>query len=216
MFDELTEVELKRITSFARVRGYKQDDTIFWESDPLGTVYVIGSGRVAIEREDELGRRIHVAHRGPGDVFGELSLFAEIPRTADVRVLEACEVAVIDGVKLDAMVDSSPGLARGVIRILAEKLRQTMERQKSDSQPALQRIAAYLVEAGRNGEVQDRQVILPKSVTVTQIAQVVGCTREHASRAIRELRGRKLISATVRPIILLNLSNLKKLADSEL
>jgi MFS family permease len=72
---------------------------VFKAGDPGDGFYIIESGEVAIVKQ---GR--DVAHLGPGDSFGEISLLRSIPRTATVRAIQDAEFAIVSGPRFVAAV----------------------------------------------------------------------------------------------------------------
>jgi CRP-like cAMP-binding protein len=58
-------------------------DAIVTQGEPGELVYVIAAGRVLVDRDGSVIREL-----GPGDVFGELALMLDVPRTATVTALQ--------------------------------------------------------------------------------------------------------------------------------
>ena len=64
-------------------------ELFFAEGDLGSCLFVVESGRVAIERSRD-GISLRLAELGPGDCFGEMALVAITPRCADARALDDC------------------------------------------------------------------------------------------------------------------------------
>src|SRR5262249_3895347 len=60
----------------------ERGDELFAEGDPGETLYVISEGKIKLGRSSSDGRENLLAILGPGEMFGELSLFDPGPRTA--------------------------------------------------------------------------------------------------------------------------------------
>ena len=71
-------------------RHLERGDVLFHEGDQGDRLYVIGEGKIKLGRRSSDGRENLVAILGPGEMFGELSLFDPGPRT-----MTATAVAVI-------------------------------------------------------------------------------------------------------------------------
>jgi CRP-like cAMP-binding protein len=101
----------------------------FFEEGELGNcLFVLDSGRVAIERcRDDL--RVTLAELGPGDCFGEMALVAITPRCASARALEPCRAlrlpntALIDLARED--IEQFALLQMNLGREIARRLRIT-------------------------------------------------------------------------------------------
>lgn len=85
----------------------------------IGTgFFVIVSGRVKVVRD---GRAL--ATLGPGDFFGELSVIDHEPRNASVTALEPVTCLALASWDFDAVLLAEPGIAVGILRGLARRLR---------------------------------------------------------------------------------------------
>lgn len=78
------------------IREFKDGEVIFSEGDPPGAVYIIISGEVEISRGVE-DQKVVLAKRGWEEVFGEMALVDNNPRSAtatalgDVKLYEISE-----------------------------------------------------------------------------------------------------------------------------
>ena len=66
-----------------------------------------------------------VASRGPGDVFGEMALVGEWPRTASVRALDEVKCLGIDRWVFLAQLERQPQVGIRMLQILAQRLRES-------------------------------------------------------------------------------------------
>ncbi len=106
--------------------------TIFAEGDTGRDVYLILAGTVRVVGNVDLDdqRKVHpgFSELEAGQVFGELRLFDDQPRSATVVCLSECELAVMDGDVLLAFLDSHPELGypifKELILALVGRLRQ--------------------------------------------------------------------------------------------
>ncbi|MGH3733370.1 MAG: cyclic nucleotide-binding domain-containing protein [Acidimicrobiales bacterium] len=83
-----------------------------------GSEFMIVSAGTATCFKD--GDRIGIF--GPAGFFGELSLLGAIPRTATVVASEQLEVLVLDAREFRRLVDSSPSIARKLLKASALRL----------------------------------------------------------------------------------------------
>ena len=156
-------------------RGYG----IFVEGDEARELFVVRSGRIAIGRRSPDGRESLVALMEQGDLFGEMPLFDEGPRSASARALEASELLRIPYGPVKVALDAHPELLWDVVCLLAQRLRST------DSALA---DAVFLDVTGRTakrllelaGDAEEFQ--LP--ITQEELAGLVGASRERVNKAI--------------------------------
>jgi MFS family permease len=83
IFGPLPYVTLRRLAVSLEEHQALQGEAIVTQGEPGELVYVIAAGRVLVSRA---GREIR--ELGPGDVFGELALMLDVPRTATVTALQ--------------------------------------------------------------------------------------------------------------------------------
>jgi CRP/FNR family transcriptional regulator, cyclic AMP receptor protein len=171
---------LDELAAVGTDRQLVRGDTLFDEGDPPDALYVVTRGRVAIAIANPIDRRESVvALMEPGDLFGELGMLDDRPRSAMARALEPSSVlAVPYGPVLD-MFDQHPKLLWNVTRLLAQRLR-AMDEALADSVflDVTGRTAKRLLELANGSD----QFTLP--VTQEELAGMVGASRERVNKAI--------------------------------
>src|SRR6476659_3913311 len=85
---------LQGVASRSEQRELKRNDVLFRQGDEAAELFVVENGRVAIANRSDDGRESLVALMEPGDLFGEMGLFAGI-RSADARALELSTVVAV-------------------------------------------------------------------------------------------------------------------------
>ena len=106
----------------AQERTYGKDEAIFREGDPSDSVFVVVSGRVELSKLGPDGPVV-LAMLGPLEMFGEMGIFDDGPRSATARAAEKTRLRVIGKGEFKLWLDEEPGAALRVIRVLAERLR---------------------------------------------------------------------------------------------
>lgn len=140
-------------------------------------------------------------------------MFAQRPRSADARALERTLVLVVDGQEVDDMLDEHPELARGIIKVLAEKVVQAMERGITERWSVERRLAAELIREAREGfeKVEGVGYLLKKSITQGQLAQRINCSRERVNRAMKSMRENRIAEMRGRQVVILDRERLKEM-----
>jgi CRP/FNR family transcriptional regulator, cyclic AMP receptor protein len=154
-------------------------DLLFSQGDPSHELFVIAVGRIAIVTRSTDGRESMVAVLEAGGLFGELGLFDDEPRSADVRALTDSEVIALSYEDVRAVLHARPEILWVIVRLLARRLRATDEALADAvflDVPA--RTAKRLLElAGPDDEFQ-----LP--MTQEDLAGLVGASRERVNKAL--------------------------------
>ncbi len=102
-------------------RGYAEGDVIFRQGDPGDCVYVIQRGEVEVVREDGEGGTVVIARLGVGELFGEMALLTDAPRSATVRAATAVGVLAIDRAAFRPLYTSVPALRASLDEIGARR-----------------------------------------------------------------------------------------------
>ena len=130
--DILKDAEFQRCCHY-EIRHFVEGDTIIEEGSPGSELYLIIEGTAdvlaAVDHLSEPGRTTGIAKLFPGDIVGELGLFAELPRTATVVATRPAAVAVMDGRDLMAYMDHNPvhgyWILKEILFQVTRRLRET-------------------------------------------------------------------------------------------
>jgi CRP-like cAMP-binding protein len=132
LFSSLKQRALERIASIAHEETHARDAGIFQHGDVGDKVYLILEGKVRIVRQiPGLGEEA-LAVLGPGQVFGEMALLDESPRSADAICHDNCRLLAISKEDLDDLLFQDKDLAYevlwGTVHMLVERLRSTNDK----------------------------------------------------------------------------------------
>jgi CRP/FNR family transcriptional regulator, cyclic AMP receptor protein len=132
LFAGLKPEALALISKVATEETHASGTKIFQHGDAGDKLYLILEGRVRISREVPGMGEEALAVLGPGQVFGEMALLDESPRSADARVHERCRVLAIPKDGFDDLLFMHKDLAYEVlwsmVRILVQRLRETNDK----------------------------------------------------------------------------------------
>lgn len=101
-----------------RVVSYPDGGVVFIRGDVGNDAYIVKSGLVEIR---EAGRALETVR--PGELFGELALVDEGPRSASAVAVGPTEAAVIDRETFHRLVRNDPDFALAVMHEMARRLR---------------------------------------------------------------------------------------------
>jgi CRP-like cAMP-binding protein len=180
---------LSALSARCRRRTFPPRTALFHEGDPGHTLYLVLSGHVNVQAVNEAdGAPVHIARRGPGEHFGELSLLDGGRRSTDAVVgSEPAELLLLDRDAFLEVMREHPGLAQNIIAALTARLREatraTLEHQTCD---VTGRLARLLLDAAAEQGSTDGGVRL--TATQAEIATRIGARRETVSRALARLK----------------------------
>ena len=101
------------------------------EGDWAEAMYVIASGRAKVTLYHRAGREVILTVLGPGDFFGEMSLFDSAPRSATVQALEDCQLLRLGKKEFLALVARHHEVAMALMGGLIARLRGANEKIES-------------------------------------------------------------------------------------
>jgi len=179
-FADATPEALDAVASSGHELHLIRGDVLFNEGDPPESLYLVLSGRLAIALANPIDKRESVvALMESGDLFGEMGMLDDGPRSAMARALEPTTVLSIPYAQVLAMFDENPKLLWNVARLLAQRMRVTDEA-LADS--------VFLDVTGRTAkrllELADGTDEFTLPVTQEELAGMVGASRERVNKAI--------------------------------
>jgi len=182
------------------------------EGDPGEAVHFVKSGKVKVLKTSESGREVIVNILNPGDIFAEVTLFQNnIAYPASVEVIEDAEIGIIRNKDLEKLIMDNPEPALGLIRAMSVKLREVQRRVKElGSNDALERTIRVLLALAQNhGSKTKAGIKLCKNITRQDLANLVGTTRETASRILSKLNKDDVLDISGRELIIKDLQALE-------
>jgi CRP/FNR family transcriptional regulator, cyclic AMP receptor protein len=205
LFAELPREVLETLAAAGKLRSVVRNDVLFAEGSDPDEVFVVVSGRIAIANKSVDGRESVVALMEAGDVFGEMGLLDDLPRSAEARALEPSEVLAIPYDPVRAMYEADPRRLWSVVRLLATRIRNTDEA-LADS--------VFLDVTGRTAkrllELSDERDEFVLPITQEELAGMVGASRERVNKAIASFIRLGWLEQSERRYRILNRRNLEQ------
>ena len=195
LFAGLSDAELSHMAADFRPRAFQQGETIFHEGDPGLALYVVARGRIRIYVQNQEGQETSVILYGPATLFGELAVIDERPRSASASAMEDTILYTLDRAHFRDHLKHSPQLALNFMQTLADRVRySTTQVESLTLMDVPRRVARKLMELAReHGRVEAGKVVLNVHLTQSDLAGLVGATRESINKTIRTFRHEKLI-----------------------
>src|SRR5690606_21172848 len=132
LFSGLKDSALELLARIASGEEHERGSKILRHGDGGEKLYSIREGKLRISREVPGMGEEALAILGPGEVFGEMALLDDAPRSADAVVHERCKLLVIPRDGFDDLLFLNKELAYEVlwtiVSILAKRLRETNDK----------------------------------------------------------------------------------------
>ena len=187
---------------------------LFKEGQEGDRLYVIVHGKIKLGTTSSDGRENLLSILGPGEMFGELSLFDPEPRTStatavtDARLVSLAHDAVI------GLVTTNPQTSLELLRRLAQRLRKSNEILADlvfADVPG--RVAKAIMDLGeRFGVQKDDGLHVNHDLTQEELAQLVGASRETVNKALADFAARGWVKLEPRAVLITDTERLLKRA----
>ena len=189
-------------------------DALFNEGEPGDRMYVILEGKVKLGQTSNDGRESLLGVLGPGEMFGELSLFDPGVRTSTATALTDAVVLGMGNEQLRLWLAGRPEVAAALLQALARRLRRTNEAMADlvfSDVPG--RVAKALMDLGEKfGTVTPDGLMVTHDMTQEELAQLVGASRETVNKALADFAQRGWIRLETRQVLILDVERLGRRA----
>jgi len=142
IFSPLSPDELRQLAKATAGHIFAPSETLIRAGDEGSSMFVVHSGRVAVQIPDRSGPRT-VAELTEGNFFGEMALFTGEPRTANIVALEETEVLEIGHAAMKHIFQTNPSLAESISWTISER-QAALAKDSASAQPSIQHTAGLL------------------------------------------------------------------------
>jgi CRP-like cAMP-binding protein len=185
---------------------------LFAEGDGGDQLYVIAEGKLKLGTSSGDGRENLLSILGPGEMFGELSLFDPGPRTSTATAVTDAKLLSLGQEKLLPWLAENPKVSLQLLARLAQRLRRTNEAVGDlvfSDVPG--RVAKALIDLGeRFGKKTDEGLFVHHDLTQEELAQLVGASRETVNKALADFAGRNWLKLDGRAVLITDFERLSK------
>jgi CRP-like cAMP-binding protein len=207
LFKDLSSEHLAELARASNLRSLPKGAVLFFQDDPAEAVYVVRSGSVMIILSNPDGRELVIGEARTGEAFGELALIAGGERSMNAVTNERCELLVIPGATFLKMMETEPVLMRCLLKITAERLYRSAEREAAlaflDAPARLARVLHQI-------DLQDPE---RGYLTVSQeeLARRTGLTRQTVAKCLGRWRRQGWLLTGRGRVVLLDHAALEKI-----
>ena len=183
---------------------------LFSQGDEADCFYILDEGEMEISVVSRSGRKLSLEIMTPGELFGEIGLFAG-RRTAGASAIGAATLRRVRRGDLLAIIRRDPELALEFIEILCERLRVNSEHlQQRAFLPLPVRLANRLIALAVKVGAPDGAV----RVSQAELADFAGATREAVAKTLALWRRDGWIALSRGSVRILDREALEALAES--
>ncbi len=185
---------------------------LFKEGDDGEHLYVIIDGKLKLGTSSGDGRENLLSILGPGEMFGELSLFDPGPRTSTATAVTDAKLLSLSHEKVIPWLKQNPEVSLQLLTRLSQRLRRTNEAVGDlvfSDVPG--RVAKALIDLGeRFGKTTPEGLLVNHDLTQEELAQLVGASRETVNKALADFAGRGWLKLDGRSVLISDVDRLSK------
>ena len=191
---------------------FRAQTDIFHAGDAGATMYIIVEGAVKIFVPAIDGREVVLAVHRAGDLFGEMALLDDEPRSASASTMEDTLVFTLNRDDFVDVLDVYPAALRAIINVLVERLRATNQSiQDAYLLDVPGRLARrLLLIATEHGHDTERGRDIGLRVSQQELANMIGASRVAVNKQLQAWRQRGIVEVTRQRVVILQPANLER------
>ena len=207
--DEAAAVSLRASMDAVKIA---KGSILFKEGDDGEHLYIIIDGKLKLGTSSGDGRENLLSILGPGEMFGELSLFDPGPRTSTATAVTDAKLLSLSHEKVIPWLRQNPEVSLQLLTRLSQRLRRTNEAVGDlvfSDVPG--RVAKALIDLGdRFGKTTPEGLLVNHDLTQEELAQLVGASRETVNKALADFAGRGWLKLDGRSVLITDVERLSK------
>ena len=203
LFSELNDDAITSLGRLAARRKYPKDTVVFFENEEGDSLFMILDGRIKVTILGDDGREIILTMLGEGDLFGEMALLDNEPRSATAIAVEESELLLLHRNDFQTTLMDNPAISAALIKVLSARLRRANHQISTLALDVYGRVARVILDMAREEgrRLKDGRIAFRRA-THQEIANRIGTTRETVTRMLKDLERQGLVKIEGREIVL--------------
>jgi CRP-like cAMP-binding protein len=187
IFKDLPPELLAGLAQIASLRRLEDGQLLFQQGDEGDALFAVVDGLIRISVVGRGGKAFTLALMEPGDVFGEIALLDGLSRTATAEAAADSLLLVIERAAFLAVLERDGRLARHIIELLCDRLRENTDRLSEFAFLDLGARLAGKLQALAIAHGRDTQdgVRIALKLSQTELAEMLGVTREAINKQLK-------------------------------
>jgi CRP-like cAMP-binding protein len=172
-------------------------DILFRAGASADGCYRVEDGLLKVVMVSRSGAERILAFLGRGAIVGELSMIDGLPRSATVVAVRDATVSFLGRAEFEAFADKHPEVYKSLIKLLAQRLRETDAGVAASSFLSLKgRVAQTMLELAEHfgQEVGPGRIVIHQKIGQNDLAAMAGIARENVTRVLNDLQRHKVVS----------------------
>jgi CRP/FNR family cyclic AMP-dependent transcriptional regulator len=215
LFERASRDVLVALANRLRRRRFRRGEVIFHQGDPGDSLHIVAAGAVKILLPSAEGDEAIIATLRPGDFFGELAILDGAPRSATAAALDQAETLALPRPVFTELLETLPGLRDALLAGLTHELRRlTGHVEELHFLDLAGRLAMRLARLAHESSPDATGAIrLSWPYTQSDLAAMIGGTRQSVNRLLSELVEDDLIRIEPDALVITDLDELARRAE---
>lgn len=212
-FQRLTDDQARRFAARCVVKIFEPRELLLVTGEESPGFFLMRAGKARILRMGPEGREQTLRVVTKGDTFGEVPVLDGGPSPSTVEAIDHCEAVLVPGAPFRELIIEHPELALDVLQQLARRLRGITEMVGQMSMQTVQaRLARYLYQVATEEGIRCPDgVIVPRELSLQDVASLVGSVREVVSRTMKGLEQSGIVEVRRKEILIRDIEALARL-----
>jgi CRP/FNR family transcriptional regulator, cyclic AMP receptor protein len=212
LFKDLSAEEYEEIAKQIQHRTFAHGIILFHQDMPSSRMlYMIEDGWIRIYSLGRTGTELTLTILGRGDVLGEMSVLDNQYHSATALTLTTTNLWLLPKDNLESLLERSPSISRQLIKILVGRMRTIINHTEALTFQDVPGRLAYeiLTLAQRHGTKSEMHIDVDLPLTQSDLATMVGATRESVNKALAMLRSHNLVQLDGSKLVVIDLAGLQ-------
>ncbi len=215
MFSELSEDQLREITSSSSQLKVIKHQFLFMEGERYQGFYILLEGRIKVFRVSREGKETIIHLVTPNQAFADIPLFEGTDYPVSAEALEDSVLLFFNGGKFIRLLEKNPLISLKMLGGFAKRMKSlTQKIEELSSKEVTSRLARFLMqEIKSSGTEELPEPFVKLSVSKNVIAGYIGTITETLSRSLKKLQDDEIIRVQGKKIFVNNIKKLKELSS---
>ena len=198
-------------------KTFQKGDIIFCEYEPGDAFYLIQTGRVEIVRiMGDVQKTVDILQ--PGEMFGEMAILEEAPRSATAIALDKVTALEFNRENFEVLMQGNPQIAMKLLKLFTKRIydqkRRFMILTLEDPEARIADVFLMLVEAQARGDDASDGRNFQIHATVDDIAHWAGMPLDKCRNVINHFVSQRRIEVMPDKIVLRNINDFQRFVAS--
>ncbi len=212
LFGGLPEEHIEEIEKISVDKYFNKGEIIFYDGDKGVGFYLVVEGSVNVYKLSPEGKEqiLHIVKEG--ETIGAVPIFSGKSFPANARAISKSHLLFFHRERFIHLITNKPSLTMNILSLLSMRLREfTIQIENLSLKEIPGRLAAYLLYLSQEQGGKD---LIKLNISKVQLANLLGTGPESLSRALGNMKSRKLVEEEGANIKLINRGMLEKLSEN--